>query len=209
MDEHIITKENYCIYNGVKFYFEEESGEYTLEMAEGKVDTLVIPSTINDIPVTAIHYEEWKTCEFNEVIVSDDNLYFEVINGVLFTKDMKSLLIYPPKKKDEKYAVPKTVEIIEQDAFSCNDYIKTIIFQNGVRKIYPYALSCCHNLETVYLPKTIELVSLKTFYWVGALRNVFFEGTQQEWDNIDIAFGNSELENADIHFNCHKIQYHI
>ena len=91
MDENIITNENYCIYNGVKFYyFEDASGEYTLEMAEGKVDTLVIPSAINDIPVTDIHYEEWKTCEFNEVIVSDDNLYFEVIDGVLCVKTENS-----------------------------------------------------------------------------------------------------------------------
>lgn len=207
MNDNIVTNENYCICNGIKLFFVEELGECIIEMAEGNGDKLFIPSTINDIPVTAIEYDSWKACAFTEVVVSEDNRYFNVIDGVLFTKDMKNLLIYPPKKKDEKYVIPKTVEEIGLDAFGGNEYIKTIIFQNGVRKIYPYAFSCCHNLETLYLPKTLEFVSFKVFYFVEALKNVFFEGTQQEWDNIDINYGNFELMGADIHFQCQEIQH--
>ncbi len=42
-------------------------------------------------------------------IVNKDNPYYCSVNGVLFSKDRKQLLLYPAQKKDQSYSVPEGV----------------------------------------------------------------------------------------------------
>lgn len=203
MNDNIITDQDYYVFDGikVKFYFDEEFNEYILEMAEGHSDTLFIPSTINNKPVTFIEFVDWGIGGYDKVIVSEKNPYFRAIDGVLFTSDMKELVIYPPEKKDEVYFIPKGVELIGEDSFVSNKYIKTLIFPTGFRQIVQYALACCKNLETLYIPKTLESVLLKAFYFAESVRDVYFEGTEDEWSNINFTDCNWSLTDAEIHFN--------
>lgn len=203
MNDNIITDQDYYVINGikVKFYFDEESNEYTLEMAEGHSDALFIPSTINNKPVTFIEFVDWGIWGYDKVIVSEENPYFRAIDGVLFTSDMKELVIYPPEKKGEVYFIPEGVETIGEDSFVSNKYIKTLIFPTGFRHIVQYALACCKNLETLYIPKTLENVLLKAFYFAESVRDVYFEGTEEEWSNINFTDCNWSLTDAEIYFN--------
>jgi len=203
VDNNIITYQNHFIFYGIRFefYFDEKSNEMIIEMAEGQSNTLYIPDKINGIPVSSIEFVDWRISGFDKVIISDDNSNFKVKDGVLFTSDMKELLIYPPEKKDEIYYIPTGVEIIGEDSFSSNKYIKTIIFPNGFRTVVQYALACCHSLETIYFPRTLENILLKAFYFAESVRNVYFEGTEKEWKTILVSDCNWSLTNAEIHFN--------
>lgn len=203
MNDNIITDQNYYMFNGVKieFYFDEELNGYILNMAEGSSDTLFIPSTINGKPVVYIELPEWEIWDFEKVIVSENNSHFRAIDGVLFSGDMKELLIYPPEKKDEVYFIPNGVEEIGDESFEANKYLKTLIFPKGFKLIVQYALAGCKNLETLYLPKTLERVLLKAFLFADSVKNVYFEGTEQEWNNINFTDCNWSLTGAEIHFN--------
>ncbi len=203
MNDNIITSKNYFICYGITFnyYFDDKSNKMVIEMADGQSDILFIPSKINDIPVSSIEFIDWKIEGFDKVVVSGDNPYFKVIDGVLFSSDMKELLIYPPEKKDEIYYIPDGVEIIGEDSFMSNKYVRTIVFPNGFREIVQYALTCCKSLETIYFPKTLEKVLLKAFYFAESVKNVYFEGTEQEWKKIFFADCNWSLTNTVIHFN--------
>ena len=46
------------------------------------------------------------------------------------------------------------------------------------------------------------MVSLKTFYFFGTDNlQVYYGGTPKQWQKIYFVFGNSEVQNANIHYN--------
>ena len=62
----------------------------------------------------------------------------------------------------------------------------------------------CVNLSRVYIPKSIEYIRSNAFNGCTNLTTVYYEGSEDEWNAIDIATGNSVLENATIYFNFNK-----
>ena len=82
--------------------------------------------------------------------------------GVLFTKDMKTLVIYP-KHKREEYTVPATVETIQSGAFKDNSYLKIVHLSESVRIIGSSAFERC-NLEFIKLPKSVERIGSYAFF---------------------------------------------
>lgn len=49
-----------------------------------------------------------------EVLIPEENPYFTSIDGVLYTKDMKTLQWYPQNSPNSTYSIPQTVTSIEQ-----------------------------------------------------------------------------------------------
>lgn len=56
------------------------------------------------------------------------------MNGVLYSKDKKKLLLYPPAKKDKEYVIPNGVETIDYTFSNCK-YLKTITIPSSVDDI--------------------------------------------------------------------------
>lgn len=199
------VKPNYYISGTAKVYYEYDEDEqgYFLEYIDGKTDNFIIHDQINGIDIKGfLCAEDFNDSISENITVNPDNKYFKVIDDVLFSKDGKILYIYMQKRTDANYIVPSGVEVIDADAFTGHKYLKNVIISEGVRKIYQYAFACCKNVEKIYLPSTLEMVSLKTFYFFGTGNlQVFYGGTPEQWQKIDFAFGNFEVINIDIHYN--------
>jgi hypothetical protein len=57
-----------------------------------------------------------------EISVAEDNESYVAQGGILFTKDMKTLVSYPSAKPGETYIIPDGVTSIGDSAFFwCND----------------------------------------------------------------------------------------
>lgn len=82
--------------------------------------------------------------------VSEGNTKYSSIDGVLLTKDKKTLRRYPQGKLVSTYTVPSTVEIIEEDAFY-NTKIKKIIAPSNVKKLEMQAFYEAENLTDIFL----------------------------------------------------------
>ena len=202
MNDNIVTSQNYYMFNGVKigFFFDEEEDGYILSEAKGQLDELFVPNTVNGKPVKDINGDIFYTLTgFNKVSISEENLNFTTVDGVLFTKGMKKLVIYPPERKDEVYLVPKGVEEIGEDSF-CNRFLKTLVLQTGVKYIIQYSINC-RNLETLYIPKTLEKVYFKAFAGCDLIKTVYYQGVEEEWNNIDFTDFNKSVTKAEIRFN--------
>lgn len=109
------------------------------------------------------------------VTISQENLYFAVVNGVIFSKDLKRLIYYPPNMEGEEYDIPNGVTNIEAHAFTENQNLKKIVFPKSFvilddDGLYELNLSNSPKLETVeiygkwkYIPSNFATgcVSLK------------------------------------------------
>ncbi len=98
--------------------------------------------------------------------------------GVLFNKDKSELFKYPAGNKRTTYIVPNGVTYISEQAFANCEYLTSITIPNSVTYIDYYAFGNCSNLE-----------------------NVYFTGSEEEWNEIYIEDENYPLLNATIHFN--------
>ena len=196
-----IDKSFYCIGElKIHFYFDEDFDGYVLESAEGVSETLYILGEIDGKPVVGIEFCDWNAHGYSRVEILGDSRYFRTVDGVLFTYNMKELLIYPPEKTDKNYVIPSGVEIVMEDSLN-NKYLESVVFPTGFKEIAQYSLAVCKNLRTIFVPKSLEKVLLKAFYRDENLGDVFYEGSKSDWSKIFIADCNESLEKANIHFN--------
>ncbi len=67
-----------------------------------------------------------KAPYIKEIIVEEGNQHFINIDGVLYDKEVKTLIYYPPYKEGETYIVPETVEKVQSYAIYHTPNLKEI-----------------------------------------------------------------------------------
>ena len=69
-----------------------------------------------------------------------------------------------------------------------------------VKGIGDKAFRECNNLTSVTIPEGVTSVGESAFYMCTALEDVYFDGTQEQWDAVEIGGSNDPLLTAEIHF---------
>lgn len=106
--------------------------------------TVNIPSS-----VTKIGYSAFRDCiNLTNIDVSEDNEVYSSVDGILFSKDKKTLWQFPGGKGGE-YTTPDFVETIEWYAFSENDRLTSITITSNVKQIEDHAFFKCPSLTSV------------------------------------------------------------
>lgn len=145
----------------------------------------------------------WTSSQFagcdklKEICISGDSTKYSVEDGVLFSKDGKTLIAYPPGKPDVSYTIPSHVEKIGIAAFIWCNNLRALIIPEGVVSIDSMSL-LCSNLEFFTLPKSaVEFAGFQ--YWGDEQQvDVYYAGTEEEWYKI---FSPSTSDRVHIHFN--------
>ncbi len=129
---------------------------------------------------------------------ADDDEYI-TIEGVLFSRDMKTLVAYPIAKGERSYQVPDGVEIIEEGAFERNQALASISlpgsvrvinnsafqsasalsavqFSEGLESIGDYAFEACAQLKQLSLPASLKIIGFAAFRYAGLTNAVLPEG---------------------------------
>lgn len=83
-----------------------------------------------------------------ETLILAENDYFTVVDNVLYTKDMKTLVLYPGGIAQNEFTVPEGVTRIEALAFRENDNLTKVILPESLVSIGHTALYSCANLKT-------------------------------------------------------------
>lgn len=100
----------------------------------------------------------------------------------------------------KEVTVPSNVRVVGYHTFSYCRGLESVVFEEGVTELYDYAVVGCNSLKSVTLSSTMEKIGLRAFAEDVQLEDVYFNGTQEEWEAIEIAEGNEPLLNATIHF---------
>ena len=95
-------------------------------------------------------YELNEITTLESILVPDENPNLQSREDVLFTKDGKTLIIYPRAKAGE-YTVPNGVEVIDYTAFHGAVYLTAVTIPDTVKEING-AFRNCPSLRSVILP---------------------------------------------------------
>lgn len=100
--------------------------------------------------------------------------------------------------------IPNTVSSLGKFTFfNCISLFSPIQIPNGVTCIPKGLLDGCSSFSSISIPKSVTSIEDSAFYGCASLTDVYFEGTQSQWDAISVSkYQNDALLNATIHYQA-------
>ncbi len=93
--------------------------------------------------------------------------------------------------------------------------ITSIVIPDNIKSIGLLAFSDCRNLQSVVIPKSVTSIGEFAFYECAALKDIYYEGSKEDWAKIKTQYDGVELEmeqgktkftddikRVTIHYNC-------
>ncbi len=112
-------------------------------------------------------------------VVSEENKSFCSPGGVLYTKDMKTLLFFPAKNTKE-YVIPDSVETLRTKSFYKCSELEKLTLPKNLKSIEEKVFFRCGALQNVKLPDTLEYIGKDAFGYCSALTEITVPSTVTE-----------------------------
>ncbi len=105
------------------------------------------------LPKNIVSLEFFFDCsDMENVVINSENKNLRSFDGVVYSKNLKTLIYYPPGKDDTYFIVPSDVDNIRKDAFY------------GAK-----------NLQGIYIPKTVKSIGETAFAYTTV--TLYYEGS--------------------------------
>ena len=105
----------------------KEIGEYAFSRCS-KLETAKIGKNLK----TDIEEVFYGDISLKTFIISQENSYYAVMDGVVFSKDLTQLLYFPANREGEEYRIPENVMKIGTCAINYNQNLKKIVFPKNI-----------------------------------------------------------------------------
>ena len=176
---------NYCDYlESVVF----SSGSKLQEIADyafyncKTIKSINIPSSVR-----RIGYMAFSTCpSISSITVDSKNQSYESVDGIVYTKDHKTLVCYPVGSSATSFGIPDSVTEIKKAAFAGCEALESLLIGENSRLalIGESAVRECPSLESIYVPSGVKSIGRYAFYCTNFLKMISFGGTCDEWEAI-------------------------
>ncbi len=170
-------------YEGIEYTLED--GVAYIDSYSGAVKEWTIPTEINGYPAVLL---EWAYFNANnlekitvpasvsyslvslntiynlkEIVLEEGNETYTLSEGVLFTKDMKTLVCYPKAKAGTVYSIP-----------------------DGVERLLNSSFADVRNLKEINIPASVEFIDGGTVFYYGyQTENIFVDDANEYYCDID------------------------
>lgn len=147
---------------------------------DARITSVVLPNSLRKIDDSAFAYCNQlssisipKSVEYigygiiagcgkiTEIVLEAGNQFFTTIEGVLFDKDITTLIQYPAGKPGTHYEIPATVKYIGSNALSYNNIVSVVI-PDGVINIGSHAFSWS-KITAVSIPNSVTTIEYSAF----------------------------------------------
>lgn len=124
-----------------------------------------IPSSVIELGANAFpsYKTDWKgnlsSSSFSAVNVSPENEVFKSVDGILYSKDEKTLIKVPVNCNIKEFRAGELLETIGESAFAGNNHIQRVVLTPNVKTISSKAFSDCYSLEEINLENVAEIES--------------------------------------------------
>lgn len=156
-------------------------GSYSFFYCEGLVDV-----TIGE-GVTAIENHAFSDCTAIEMLY--------IPNSVTSIGDSA----FSHNESLQYIVLSENITEIAYGAFNSCLSLEDIVIPEKVTEIGSYAFYNCPSLATVIVPASVTKINDNAFLECSAITDVYYDGTTEDWDKIEIGSGNDALLNADLH----------
>ncbi len=178
-----------------------------------------------DIPasVTSIGERAFYEClSLAEFAVDEANTAYRSVAGSLFSKDGTEMISYGAGHTASSYTVPDGVRKLHPSAFSYSESLAEVRLPDTLEEIGNWcfghtglkkvtvpahvsaiqfnAFGACGDLESATLPARLTTLEDGVFSGDEALKDVFFEGTQEQWAVLTDGHKDETLKNVTIHY---------
>ncbi len=142
-----------------------EIGDIT---SDGSIGTLFIPSSVTSISDNAFD----NITGLCALEVDSNNTVYSTENGVLYNKDMTTLLVYPYAKKDKSFTVPDSVTEITPGAFGKNTHLIELVLGNGMTSVTVSELGLGRNTTSITLSASVTEAVLSNGKSANQFKNI-------------------------------------
>ena len=158
-------------------------GEFAFFRCEGLIDI--------DIPhgVISIGESAFRSCDSLNGIVIPDSVISIGDYAFQGCAGLTSIVI------------PDSVTSIGEFAFAYCDSLNGVVIPNGVNGIGQGTFAACGSLTSVSIPDSVTSIGENAFADCYELAEVYYGGTQAQWEAIEIGDWNDYLTDATIYYN--------
>lgn len=103
----------------------------------------------------------------------------------------------------EAVYMPSTLKYISEGAFYCCEHLSEIYLQEGLERIGQLAFYGT-DISTIEIPKTVNKIcqddgNYSPFDFCLELEVIYFEGTMDQWKEMNVRIGNGTRQNTTVH----------
>ena len=142
------------------------------------------------------------------------NGHIDSIENVIISEGVTTIgdKVFYNHKNIKNVSIADSVTAIDDEAFLNCTGLTDVVIGKGVTMIGEFAFQNCSNLKTVTIYNAVEEICRYAFNGCSKLTDVYYFGTEAEWNAITKAtlLSKTGLENATIHFlgeETHECSY--
>lgn len=130
--------------------------------------SVTLPASVTEITYRMFY----QASSLNEINIDPANTAYCSADGVVYTADKDTLLIYPAGKTTKFYTLDFPVKTIDISAFTHATHLQTVAIPEGVATIRQSAFYSCTSLREVSFPESITTIELAAFGQCESLESV-------------------------------------
>jgi hypothetical protein len=162
--------------------------------------------------MTSIGYGMFGACSsLPEVIIPDSVTFIDgyafsgcsSLENVIFGKSVTSIgegAFYGCSALPD-ITIPSSVVSIGDSAFARCTGLTSVTILGSIVDINSYTFFRCDHLASITIPRSVAKIGEYAFYYCDSLADVYYTGSEEDWESIDIGSCNNPITSATIHFN--------
>ncbi len=179
---------------------------------DNSVTNLVIPDTIEGLPVTEIDQKVFSKSNLITVVLGD---HITTIQNEAFSQceELEALILSPVLTHVGDYAIahcskltelrfPSTLTTMGTYALYDNAMLRHVELNTGLSVIESYVLYKCPSLQSIVLGEALKTIKSNAFYYCDKLYHIVYAGTDEQWKAITVQSGNTPFTSV-ASFNIH------